>query len=437
MVLLMVLWGTAACGRSKDDPGEPATLESMTQIKKLSFRETFGQYFEVEVIATEDKILYRCRKQDVLGETEPEEIIRSFGCGRDTWWDLVMIYNNNHVYEWKEQEYYRNRRYGQEPDQFSEYPDVEFVEEGDFFNIADSDPGSAQASPPCYYGIDHNEKRFRSDYSGHVGIYINEDEILYTDRSYGSYGLPGEYREFRRAFWDLIIGHAGLPDWRFELGDWGRENLYEKYPYMLGDGEEKKIRYFSLLESYGGKESALAVSLVYDGGEGSLRYEVCSPSKTYSVNPWGQPELYCGKQSLPWEGVKAEREVPGVPEELTELIERYEVGLWEIGNNGTEYIRQGEFYNIENGQLAEDVNERALRSRYDALVHVVYTNGDHTEIKLENGNLPETYNDFRDELWDYMILYMSESRVEAVPDWRDHIDQWGKEYMGVKYPYRK
>ena len=439
-VLLLAVCGAAACGRKEDGSDEAAkaeTLKSMAQIKKVSFRETFGQYFEVGVIATEEEILYTCSKQDVLGKTEPEVISKSFGCGHDTWWDLVSIYSDNLVFDWKEQEYYVNKCYGQEPGQFEEYPEVEFLEEGDFFNIAGASPDLIQASPPGYYGIDQNEKRFRGDYNGHVEIYINDEDTLYTGRSYGSYGLPDEYGEFRREFWDLIIGHTGLSDWRFELGDWGRENLYAKYPYMLGEGEEREIRYFSLLESYGGKESALAVSLVYDGGEQSIRYRACSPPKTYSVDRSGQPVLYCGEQSLPWEGVEAVKNVSSVPGVLAELIQRYEVGSWENGVGGTEYVRQGGFYNIENAGLVEDTNERAFRSRYDALLHVVYTDGEHVEIQLENGRLLEAYNDFRDELWDAMIPDINEGQEVKVPDWRDSIDRWGKEYMCIKYPYMK
>ena len=439
-VLLLAVCGAAACGRKEDGSDGAAkaeTLKSMAQIKKVSFRETFGQYFEVGVIATEEEILYTCSKQDVLGKTEPEVISKSFGCGHDTWWDLVSIYSDNLVFDWKEQEYYVNKCYGQEPGQFEEYPEVEFLEEGDFFNIAGASPDLIQASPPGYYGIDQNEKRFRGDYNGHVEIYINDEDTLYTGRSYGSYGLPDEYGEFRREFWDLIIGHTGLSDWRFELGDWGRENLYAKYPYMLGEGEEREIRYFSLLESYGGKESALAVSLVYDGGEQSIRYRACSPPKTYSVDRSGQPVLYCGEQSLPWEGVEAVKNVSSVPGVLAELIQRYEVGSWENGVGGTEYVRQGGFYNIENAGLVEDTNERAFRSRYDALLHVVYTDGEHVEIQLENGRLLEAYNDFRDELWDAMIPDINEGQEVKVPDWRDSIDRWGKEYMCIKYPYMK
>ena len=206
---------------------------------------------------------------------------------------------------------------------------------------------------------------------------------------------------------------------------------------MLEDGEEREIRYFSLLESYGGKESALAVSLVYDGGEQSIRYRACSPPKTYSVDRSGQPVLYCGEQSLPWEGVEAVKHVSSVPGVLAGLIQRYEVGSWENGADGTEYVRQGGFYNIENAGLVEDTNERAFRSRYDALIHVVYTDGKHVEIQLENGGLPEAYNDFRDELWDAMIPHVNEGQDAEVPDWRDYIDQWGKEYMCIKYPYMK
>lgn len=437
-VLLLAVYGAAACGRKEDGfdgAAKAETLRSMTQIKKVSFRETFGGCFEVEVIATEDEILYRCSKQDVLGETEPEVTTKSFACGHDTWWDLVMTYSHNYVFDWQEQEYYVNKCYGQEPGLFEEYPEVGFLEAGDFFNIAGASPDLIQATPPGYYGIDHNEKRFRGDYSGHVEIYINDEDTMYTGRTYKSYGLPDEYSEFRREFWDLIIGHTGLSDWRFELENWGRENLYTKYPYMLG--EEREIRYFSLLESYGGKESALAVSLVYDGGEQSIRYGVYSPPKTYSVDRSGQPVLYCGEQSLPWEGVKAVKKVSSVPGTLMELIQKYEVNSWEDGVNGTEYVRQGGFYNIENAELVEDTNERAFRSRYDALIHVVYTDGEHVEIQLENGGLPEAYNDFRDELWDAIIPYVNEGQEAEIPDWRKSIDPWGKEYMCIKYPYMK
>ena len=102
-------------------------------------------------------------------------------------------------------------------------------------------------------------------------------------------------------------------------------------------------------------------------------------------------------------------------------------------------MRQGTFYNIENAERAADENERVVRSGYDALIHILYTDGGHVEIQLENGSLPEGYNDFRDELWDYMIPYMNEGMAEEeqVADWRDLIDQWGEEHLHVRYPYMR
>ncbi len=75
----------------------------MTQIKKVSFRETFGACFEVGVIATEDEIKYRCSKTGCFGRKGTEVTTKNFACGHDTWWDLVTAYNHNMWYDWQEQ----------------------------------------------------------------------------------------------------------------------------------------------------------------------------------------------------------------------------------------------------------------------------------------------------------------------------------------------
>ena len=222
-----------------------------------------------------------------------------------------------------------------------------------------------------------------------------------------------------------------MPDWRHELGDWGRENLYKKYPYMLCEDQERKIRYFSLLENYGGKESSMGISLVYDGGGKSILYRCFSDKKIYSVGKSGVPVLYCKRVYEPTGKLKSETEVLELPEGLPGILERYEVDKWEAETGGTEWVRQGEFYNIENAREVKNTREQELRSGYDALLHVVYTNGEHVEVQLENGRLPEAYNDFRDELWDYMIPYINEGKSEEkqVVDWREFIDQWGAEFL--------
>ena len=208
---------------------------------------------------------------------------------------------------------------------------------------------------------------------------------------------------------------------------------------MMQEEQEKQIRYFSLLENYGCEEnsSTSAVSLVYDGGEQSILYEYDFQGKIYSVGKSRQPVLYSERKPAVTGGISMVDEVPEIPEGLSEIIERYGVGSWGTKTGGTGYVRQGEFYNIENAKKVEDKNEQALRSGYGALIHVVYTDGNHVEVQLENGQLPEAYNDFRNELWDYMIPYMNKGRGEGeqIPDWRDMIDQWGEENLRSKYPY--
>ncbi len=441
-LVLIALWGITSCGGKK---AEEDSAPSRPKVTKISFKETFGETFEVEIIATEEKIWYNCFKQDIVSGGEPEVINRRFGCGQETWnHDLYLVFADNYVELWKPQEYYLNRLFDQEADGLFEEPlEVRYARTGDFFNIAGENPDFTRARYPRYYGIDANEKNFRSSYRSRMEIYIDEEENPCLEINYGPYGLPREYHEFQKDFWRLIVGWTGIGDWRHELDQWGRETLYSRYPYMRPDGQDRKIRYFSLLESYGGKDQALAASLVYDGGTQSLQYEFGCLEETYSVGKSGRPVLYCEKQLVdgvvPDKKIKAEKAVPEIPEGLTELLEKYQVDMWETDPGGTTSVRQGEFYDTENAKQAEDKNEQALRSGYDTLIHVVYTNGDHTEIRLENGKLPEAYNDFRDELWDLGISCVNEGRMgnDQTEDWRDFIDEWGQEYMYARYPYMK
>lgn len=449
IVILVMVCNVTACGWLDEAfsymgfnmSTKPVPSISYSKVTKISFYEVFaahsGGRYLVDVTATRDRIQFKCIKGDVLKEHEEEITERDFECGQNAWDKLIAIFNDNNVNTWKEQGYYLDKSFNQQATLFEEWPEVEFIKEGDFFNITNSTSVFNLTYLPCYYGIDQNEKNFRSDYYGSFKLYTNNDESPFFWRAYDSYGLPKEYNHFRNEFWDFIVGQTGIADWRFELGDWGRKNLYKKYPYMLQQGQEGQIRYFSLLENYGGKESAMGVSLVYDGGEQSILYKCCSYEKIYSVGKSRLPVLYCERASVPIWKLESETEVSAMPKGLLEIVGKYKVNNWETESIGTEYVCQGEFYNIENVKRVKDKNEQVLRSGYDALIHVVYTDGNHVELWLENGRLPEAYNDFRDELWDYMLSYMNEGKADdtQVVDWRDLIDQWGEEYLRKKYQY--
>ena len=249
-VLLAVVCNAADCAsriglggllfssiRDPHEPTKPAPPIPYSKVTKISFFEVFGDHsggrYLVDITATRETIQFRCIKGDVLREHEEEIIERNFECGQNAWDKLIAIFDDNHVNSWKEQGYYLDQTFDQQATLFVEWPEVEFVEEGGFFNVADSRSVFNLTYLPSYYGIDQNEKIFRSDYYGSFKLYTNNDENPSFRRVYESYGLPKEYNQFRKEFWDLIVGHTGIPDWRLELGDWGRENLYKKYPYML------------------------------------------------------------------------------------------------------------------------------------------------------------------------------------------------------------
>ena len=59
---LIALWGVTSCGGKK---AEEDSAPSRPKVTKISFKETFGETFEVEIIATEEKIWYNCFKQDI------------------------------------------------------------------------------------------------------------------------------------------------------------------------------------------------------------------------------------------------------------------------------------------------------------------------------------------------------------------------------------
>lgn len=107
-------------------------MEDSEVITKIYFRETFGGLFEAGITVTEDKIQYEFFKQDILREREAELIRETFECEPSTWNELLSILNDNHVNNWKEQGYYLDQTYNQQATLFVEFPEVEFVEEGNF-----------------------------------------------------------------------------------------------------------------------------------------------------------------------------------------------------------------------------------------------------------------------------------------------------------------
>lgn len=490
----------AACGKKNET--EPETIVSHEGIKppsdfvrnnynditKIMFQETFAPYkgvrVIVEVIITNTTITYSYM-QDFPNELETVENVWEKPFNETEWEKMKRLLLDNQVGLWEYQLAYQNLLYRDDhPLDYKENRDADYRTQGQFFNIA---------SPFRYLGIDENEKAYRSGYEGGISIATNEEAEHYWGEIYRGYGLPPTYNQYADELWDYVIGYTGGKDWREELDSAGIEGMRLVYPYMEPDETaEPRIRYFSLLESYGGKDAAVPILFVYDGGAPSFTYECLWGQKTYSMNEEGQPILYCddprfsisSREMMGKSYAYIQEGNPGV-DMLEMLVDDYGVSGWSDQTSGKDggYVEQGEFYNADNAKEVSDENQKRLRERYDALIHVVYSNGEHKEIRLENGKLPESYNQFRKELWDYFIPYIYRKEYQDIKelyeqgkdggeeyprynvyfiqeymeneilggyweveelgweayleqeDWRNHIDDWGKEYMLQKYPY--
>lgn len=144
--------------RGPHEPTKPAPPIPYSKVTKISFFEVFGDHsggrYLVDITATRETIQFRCIKGDVLREHEEEITERNFECGQNTWDTLIAIFDDNHVNSWKEQGYYLDQTFDQQATLFVEWPEVGFVEEGDFFNVADSRSVFNLTYLPSYYGID-------------------------------------------------------------------------------------------------------------------------------------------------------------------------------------------------------------------------------------------------------------------------------------------
>lgn len=470
------------------EPQSDFVRENYDDITEIRFREFFGPYesgrFVVEVIITDTTITYSYMK-DSLTELGTTDNLWEKPFNETEWEKMKRLLLKHQVGLWEYQYSYQNLLYRDgHPLDYKENRDAGYRIQGQFFNIA---------SPFRYLGIDENEKAYRSDYEGGIFITMNGETEHYGGESYEGYGIPPTYNQYADELWDYVIGYTGGKDWRDKLDDAGMEGMRLMYPYMEPDeATEPRIRYFSLLESYGGKEDAVPILFVYDGGAPSFTYECLWGQRTYSMNEDGQPILYCDDPgfSVPRSNINArcfayiQEGDPGV-EVLETLISGYGVSGWgnQISEGDGGYVEQGEFYNANNAKEVSDENQKRLRERYDALIHLVYSDGKHKEIRLENGKLPKSYNQFRKELWDYFIPYIYRKEYQDVKelyeqgkdggkeyprydeyfiqqymeeevlggyqeveelgweaylereDWRNHIDDWGQKYMLQKYPY--
>jgi len=91
---------------------------------------------------------------------------------------------------------------------------------------------------------------------------------------YSGYGVPPNYNEFCQELWDFVIAYTGGFDWRVKSDQVGQELMHQMFPYMTEQKSEENpyqnVLYFSIMESYGGKEIGSKAGFTYDGGKNTF-----------------------------------------------------------------------------------------------------------------------------------------------------------------------
>lgn len=199
------------------------------KIEEIAFEERFGsltgnKIIRVKVIITKDDISYEIIP-DLALQSEQNIFLKEID--EKEWQILLGIMRKYHLEDWKERGDYLYVNYSDGPSHHIKNEEIEYVREGDFFNINSSEIND---------GVDENELKYRSNYDGSMVISSGEPDYYFFRGPfvgrYENYGVPLDYNEFRQEFWDFIIEYTEGDDWRIKLEQVGQEVMHQIVPYM-------------------------------------------------------------------------------------------------------------------------------------------------------------------------------------------------------------
>lgn len=228
--------------------------------------------------------------------------------------------------------------------------------------------------------------------------------------------------------------------------------MLKEYPYMgnetAGTPDCNKMWYFSINEFFGG-EHGPGASFTYSLEEnnvlmdptGRLDYNTWYDADINMVDKAGEIQKY--RESDEWFESKwreSEHVMPfygyALNEEekrsLVEILDKYQVTAWQepkVYQNQPEsnHIEEGDFFNLSPDTHYNGIGEQEfeVRSAFETFIYVYDTDGKRMRLHYDNNCLPENYNEFRKELWDFVM-----GHGRAV-DWRPLLDQWGRTHLKI------
>ena len=356
--------------------------------------------------------------------------------------NLLAILQKNQVLDWKPGIYYEDQSHGLEPAAYQMNSDAEYRKIGEYFRISS---GMNQ----YYNGLSKKEKISRERCYESV-VRFGTDS---SDLKYSSYGLPENYNEFMKEIWDFVFAHVDAEDYRKNLDKKVTEKRKAQNVLTEGLPDLNHLEYFSLEEFFGGFDSGIKVSLKFDEGlwkEKSLHGDYEPYKEIYAMDKDGIPNLLGEPDEktiqlisdiIPYGQVRDTDTETN--KKLIDILKKYKVLEWRDKDYyavqpDSAYVIQGDFFNMKPGLSEEekqmDEKEYAIRSSYNGFIDLYDTEGRRISLQYDNHGVPEEYQEFRQELWDFAINYMSEGdrNKRTENDWRNYIDQAGREYLELE-----
>ena len=352
---------------------------------------------------------------------------------------LISILKKYDTLNWKQGMYYNDKAHGMHPSEYQINPNAEYLKMGNYYRFS--------SGPEQYYvGMSAREKfnRGENGYENLIKLGSNS-----TNLKYSAYGLPEGYNECMEEIWNFAFAHIDAVDYRVNLDN----RVIEGIKKMDRTDEVislDNLEYFSLEEFFGGFDSGIKASLKFDEGlwdNKSLTGDYQPYKEVYAMDKdriphlLGEPNektIQLISDIIP--PIQVRDTDTEINKKLIDILKKYKVLEWRDKDYyavqpESDYVIQGDFFNLKLGLSEEekqmDEKEYAIRSSYNGFIDLYDTEGRRISLRYDNHGVPEEYQEFRQELWDFAINYMSKGdrNVKRENDWRNYIDQAGKAYL--------
>lgn len=378
--------------------------------------------------------------------------------------ELILLLEEYKYFEWLDGRYYWDLLWNPQNCDVTSYalnPDANNTKRTEFYSLNKA---------KYYMGLGKDEFWYRTEtYMGeltHDNYESGQSPLL----KYETTGVPDGYSELLDELWDFALSKVQAVDWRIIIDRGSKAGMLKKFPYMgketAGIPDSSKMWYFSINEFFGGKEHGPGASMrcsridnYQPNPAESIWYNTWYDTDLNLVDTAGNIQTY--READEWfenKWTETEHIMPSYSADLNEegkrklagILDKYQITAWQepqYYQNQLEpcHIEEGDFFNLIPNKQYEGISEQEIeiRSTFETFIYLYDTDGKRLRLHYDNTGLPENYNEFREELWNFVMEYRMEqsdyytmeepykSDRKNKLDWRNQLDQWGRDHLEI------